>query len=71
MTEAIICDGILHVNMFIILKPYILYVHFFAKFIYNDYIRPYFLSNVVSTIFASDLPQPMALITKPKMVTKF
>ena len=34
MKEAIICDGILHVNMF-----------------------PYFLSHVVSTIFASDLPE--------------
>ena len=28
----------------------------FAKFTYNEYIRPYFLLHVVSTIFASDLP---------------
>ena len=31
---------------------------FFAKFTYNEYIRPYFLSHIVSTIFASDLPVP-------------
>jgi hypothetical protein len=31
---------------------------FFSKIIYNIniYVRPYFLSHVVSTIFASDLP---------------
>ena len=29
---------------------------FFAKFTYNEYIRSYFLSHFVSTIFASDLP---------------
>ena len=33
-----------------------LYVGYFAKFTYNEYIRPYFLSHVVSTIFGSDLP---------------
>ena len=27
-----------------------------AKFIYNEYIRPYVLLHNVSTIFASDLP---------------
>jgi len=32
-------------------------MHSFAKFIYNEYIRPYFLMHVVSTIFASDLPE--------------
>jgi hypothetical protein len=26
---------------------------FFAKFIYNEYIRPYLLSHVVSTIFTT------------------
>ena len=30
---------------------------FLAKLIYNEYIRPYFLSRVVSTIFASDPPK--------------
>ena len=35
--------------------PYIICT-FFAKFIYNEYIRPYFLSHVVSTIFVSDPP---------------
>ena len=41
---------------FIIKKNPILYT-FFAKFIYNEYTRPYILSHVVSTIFASDLPE--------------
>ena len=40
--EVIICDGILHVNMFHYYRtPYIICT-FFAKFIYNEYIRPYF-----------------------------
>jgi hypothetical protein len=30
---------------------------FFTKFIYNEYIEPYFLSHVVSKIFASELPE--------------
>ena len=29
-------------------------MYFFANLIYNEYIRPYFVSHVVSTIFASD-----------------
>ena len=33
---------------------YLFYVSFFAKFIYNEYIRPYFLTHVVFTVFASD-----------------
>lgn len=28
-----------------------------VKFIYNEYIRPYFVLHVVSTIFVSDLPE--------------
>ena len=50
--DAIICDGILHVIVFHYLKtPYIVCT-FFAKFIYNEYTEAYFLSHVVSTIFA-------------------
>ena len=29
---------------------------FFAKFLYNDYIRPYLISHIVFRIFTSDLP---------------
>ena len=29
----------------------------FAKFIYNEYIRPYILSHIVFMIFASGLPE--------------
>ena len=32
-------------------------MYIFANFIYNEYIRPYFLTDVVSTIFASNLPK--------------
>ena len=32
---------------------------FFAKFIYDEYIRHYFLFHVVSTIFARDLPMSL------------
>ena len=55
MKEANICECIFHLNMFYYLRPPILNVRFVAKFIYNEYIRPYFLSHVISTIFASDL----------------
>ena len=45
--ENIICDGILHVNMFHYFKfPYFTCT-FFTKFTYNEYIGPYFLSHVV------------------------
>jgi hypothetical protein len=45
--ENIICDGILHVNMFHYFKiPYFTYT-FFIKFTYNKYIGPYFLSHIV------------------------
>jgi hypothetical protein len=54
------CDAILYVNMFHYFKtPYIICMVFFSKIIYNIYIYildPIFLSHVVSTIFASDLP---------------
>jgi hypothetical protein len=33
---------------------------FFTKYIYNEYIGTYFLSHVVSKIFASELPEPGA-----------
>ena len=37
-------------------------MYIFFKFIYNEYIGPYFLSHVVARIFASD-PPPRALLT--------
>jgi hypothetical protein len=56
-SEPIVCDGILRVDMFhYFLYPYIICT-FFAKFIYNEYIRPHFLSHIVSTLFASDPPK--------------
>jgi hypothetical protein len=45
-------------------------MYIFTKFIYNEYIRPYFLSHVVSTIFASaPPPEPRARweLHKPPM----
>jgi len=55
--ENIICDGILHVNMFHYFKIPYFTCTFFSKFIYNEYIGPYFLSHVVSKIFASEPPE--------------
>ena len=55
--ENIICDGILHVNMFHFFKIPYFTCTFFTKFIYNEYIGPYFLSHVVSKIFASEPPE--------------
>ena len=31
-------------------------MYIFAKFTYNEYIRPYFLLHVVSTTFTTNLP---------------
>jgi hypothetical protein len=45
MSENIICDGILHVNIFHYFK--IPYFTCTTKFTYNEYIGPYFLSHVV------------------------
>jgi hypothetical protein len=50
--EIIICDGILHVNMFPYFRIPYSTCTFFTKFTYNEYIGPYFLSHV-----ASDLPE--------------
>jgi hypothetical protein len=49
-------------NHFSLFKtPYII-CNFFVKFIYNEYSRPYFLSHVVSTIFASaHAPPPLSI----------
>ena len=44
----------------IILKP-LCYMYVFAKSIYNEHIRPYFLSHIVSTIFVGDLPKVLSL----------
>ena len=33
-----------------------MYIFFFVKFTYNKYIRPCYLSHIVSTFFTSDLP---------------
>jgi len=55
--ENIICDGILHVNMFHYFKiPYFM-CNVFTKFTYNEYIGPYFLSHVVLRFLPSDLPE--------------
>ena len=46
-SENVICDGILHVNMFHYFK-----IPCLKLFIYNESIGPYFLLHVVSIIFA-------------------
>jgi hypothetical protein len=52
----IICDGILHVNMFHYFKiPYFI-CNFSTKFTYNEYIGRYFLSHVVLRFSPNDLP---------------
>ena len=38
---------------------------FLAKFVYNEYIRPYFSSHVVSMIFTNDLPENSDLSGAP------
>jgi hypothetical protein len=45
--KNIICDGILHVNMFHYFKIPYFTCTFFTKFTYNEHIGPYFLSHVV------------------------
>ena len=57
--KTIKCDGNLHVDMFHYFKTPQIICTLFAKFIYNEYIKPYFSSHVVSMIFASDLPVPL------------
>ena len=47
---------VMHVNMFQYFKTIYIICVFFAKFIYNEYIKPYFLSHVVFTIFANTPP---------------
>jgi hypothetical protein len=59
--ENIICDGILHVNMFHYSKIPYFTCTIFTKFTYNEYIGPYFLSHVVLRFFASDLPESFVL----------
>jgi hypothetical protein len=57
MPEKIICDGILHVNMFHYFKIPYFTCKVFTKFTYNEYIGPYFLSHVVLRFSPSDLPE--------------
>jgi hypothetical protein len=45
--ENIICDSILHVNMFQYFRIPYFTCTFFTKFTYDEYIGPYFLSHVV------------------------
>jgi hypothetical protein len=59
--ENIICDGILHVNMFHYFKIPYFTCKFFTKFIYNKYIGPYFLSHIVSKNVASEPPEPWGM----------
>jgi hypothetical protein len=81
--ENIICDGILHVNMFHYFKiPYCTFT-FFTKFTYNEYIGPYFLSHVVlrflpvnspsqlvETLYFQDVEANLALRQPPQIVIK-
>jgi hypothetical protein len=55
--KNIICDGILHVNMFHYFKIPYFTCKVFTKFTYNEYIGPYFLSHVVLRFSPSDLPE--------------
>jgi len=55
--ENIICDGILHVNMFHYFKIPYFTCKVFTKFTYNEYIGPYFLSHVVLRFSPNDLPE--------------
>jgi hypothetical protein len=48
----IICDGILHVNMFYYFKTPYFTCNVFTKFTYNEYIGHYFFIARCSTIFA-------------------
>jgi hypothetical protein len=59
--ENIICDGILHVNMFHYFKIPYFTCNFFTKWTYNEYIGPYFLSHVVLRFSPSDLPEWISL----------
>jgi hypothetical protein len=54
--ENIICDGILHVNMFHCLKSPTLYVHFYKIYLQWIYWTLFFIA-CCSTIFASQLPE--------------
>src|ERR1700737_759908 len=56
------CDGILHVIIFHYFKtPYII-CKFFTKFIYNEYIGPYFLSHVVLRFSPVNPPRQEAIL---------
>jgi hypothetical protein len=60
--KSIICDGMLHVNMFHYFKiPYFTST-FFTKFTYIEYIGPYFLSHVVL---------PFSLVISPSSPKKW
>jgi hypothetical protein len=51
------CDGILHVNMFHYFEIPYFTCTFFTKFIYNEYIGPYFLSHVVVRFLPVNSPR--------------
>ena len=56
MPKNIISDGILHVNIFYYFKiSYFTCTFFTKKFIYNEYIEPYFFIAPYSTIFVCEL----------------
>jgi hypothetical protein len=70
MRENIICDVILHVNMFHYFKIPYFTCNFFTKFNYNEYIGPYFfLSHVVLRFLPSDLPESHCIISAVKVAT--
>ena len=66
--KHVICDGILHVNMFHYFNvPYIT-CKCFTKFTYNEYIGPNFLSHVVSKKFP--VPPPPEPIIGSQIVNE-
>ena len=58
----IICDVILHVNMFHYFQIPYFTCNYFIKFTYNEYIGPYFLSHIVLQFLPSDLPRALGAI---------
>jgi hypothetical protein len=59
--ENIICDGILHVNMFHYFRIPCFTCTVFTKYIYNEYIGPLFFIARCSKNFASALPEAKPL----------
>jgi len=56
-TQNIMCDGVLHVNMFPYFNIPCFTCTFFTKFTYNEYIGPYSLPHVVLRFSPVDSPR--------------